>query len=163
MSDANAETHDTHRLLADAMLGKLARWLRFLGYDTVYMQGEDTAIAHRARADGRVLLTRDHQLANRKGLRTVLVEAQTLEEQLAQVVAEVGAVPPEVGPRCMHCNVPLASISKEAVRDRVPAYVVKTHDTFQHCPECGRIYWKGTHWQGIIDRTGGDPKTAPAS
>ncbi|MBN1249509.1 MAG: Mut7-C RNAse domain-containing protein [Anaerolineae bacterium] len=140
------------KLLADAMLGKLARWLRLLGYDTAYMQAEDAAIAHRARAEGRVLLTRDLELARRRGLRTVLVRAETLEAQLAEVIAELGAPPPEIGPRCIHCNAPLAPISEEEASQRVPAYVAQTHKVFQRCPDCGRVYWRGTHWQSIQDR-----------
>ena len=140
------------RLLADAMLGKLARWLRLLGYDTVYMQDEDAAIAHRARAEGRVLLTRDRELAERRGLTTVYVRSQILEAQLAQVVTAVGALPDEMGPRCMRCNVSLVDASKADAARQVPPYVVRTHERFQECPECGRMFWKGTHWQDIVER-----------
>jgi uncharacterized protein len=134
------------------MLGKLARWLRLMGFDTRYMQGEDAAIAHCARAEGRVLLTRDHTLAERKGLRTILLRAETLEAQLAEVIAVLGTPSPEVPARCMHCNVPLAAIPKKDAGERVPAYVLETHETFQECRKCGKIYWKGTHWQGIAER-----------
>lgn len=139
-------------LLADAMLGKLARWLRVIGFDTRYMQGEDAAIAHCARAERRVLLTRDHELAQRQGLQTILVRAEMLEAQLSEVIAVLGIPSPEVSARCMHCNVPLVTIPKKDARERVPAYVLRTHEAFQQCRKCGRIYWKGTHWQGIAKR-----------
>jgi hypothetical protein len=142
------------KLLADAMLGKLARWLRVAGYDTLYVQGEDAAIAHRARAEGRILLTRDRGLAKRRGLQTILVHEGTVEEQLAQVIDEVGEHPSEIKPRCMLCNEPLMSISPGEAMKRVPPYVAKTHDVFQACPACGRVYWKGTHWRSIAGRIG---------
>ena len=144
-------------LLADAMLGKLARWLRLLGYDVRYMQDDDAAIAHAARADGRILLTRDHQLAERRGLHTVLVQSGCLTDQLAQVVEAVGRLPAGTPRRCMACNAVLVAITVETARPGVPPYVAETVGSssdrpFHQCPECGKIYWKGTHWQGIEDR-----------
>lgn len=135
------------RFIADAMLGKLARWLRLLGYDTLYSQEEDAAIAQQARATGRILLTRDRGLAARRGLQVILVTSTTLEEQLAQINAAVGT--PPAAPRCMACNAPLERISPEVARPHVPAYVAQTQSDFQQCPKCGTILWPGTHWQGI--------------
>jgi uncharacterized protein with PIN domain len=138
----------TPRFLADAMLGKLARWLRVLGYDTAYVQGDDAYVAQRARAEDRVLLTRDHELTRRKGLCTLLITSQKLEVQMAQVIDTFGL--PEKGtPRCMVCNAPLDIISVEEARAHVPIYVAETQTTFQRCAKCGKIYWQGTHWQGI--------------
>jgi uncharacterized protein with PIN domain len=144
-------------LLADAMLGKLARWLRLLGYDVRYMQDDDAVIAHTARAEGRILLTRDHRLSERRGLHTVFVQSDRLTDQLTQVVEAVGCLPSETPQRCMACNVALVAISVEVARSGVPAYVVETVGSssvrpFHQCPECGKIYWKGTHWQGIEDQ-----------
>ncbi len=137
------------RLLADAMLGKLARWLRVLGYDTRYLQGDDAWIAHEARADDRVLLTRDRELARRRGLKVILVQSQSLHKQLAQVVASVGAPPEGTTSRCMACNVSLRRLSVEEARPDVPRYVAQTQRYFCSCPKCGKIYWRGTHWEGI--------------
>ncbi len=144
-------------MLADAMLGKLARWLRLLGYDVRYMRDDDAVIAHVARAEGRILLTRDHQLSERRGLRTVLVRSGRLPDQLAQVVEAVGDLPAGTPKRCMACNVALVAIAIEAARSSVPPYVVETVGSssdhpFHQCPECGKIYWRGTHWQGIEDQ-----------
>jgi len=139
------------RLLADAMLGKLARWLRILGYDTQYLQGDDATIAHRARAEGRILLTRDHELARRRGLQVVLIASQSWPEQLREVVAAVG-VPDEERSRCMVCNGVLDPLPREAAKSQVPPYVAKTQSSFHRCAECGRIYWQGTHWDGIRRR-----------
>jgi len=132
--------------------GGCVSWV--LGYDVRYMQDDDAAIAHTARAEGRVLLTRDHQLSERRGLRTVLMQSDRLTDQLAQVVEAVGRLPAVTPQRCMACNAALVEISREAARSGVPAYVVETVGSsndhpFHQCPECGKIYWKGTHWQGI--------------
>jgi hypothetical protein len=150
MSDAT----DTPRLLADAMLGKLARWLRLLGYDTLYLQADDDYLAHRARTEQRVLLTRDRELARRRGLNVVKIQAQTLDEQLAQVVSTVGP-PVDATPRCMQCNVPLEPIPKTAAQDHVPAYVARTHEEFNRCPKCQKVTWRGSHWERIQARLEG--------
>lgn len=138
-------------LLADAMLGKLARWLRALGYDTLYLQAPDAEIAHRARTESRVLLTRDRQLARRRGLCTVLITSQDLMQQVSEVLAAVGS-PPIGSPRCMVCNGTLEHISCDEAAQQVPVYVAKTQEVFRRCVGCGRIYWQGTHWDGIRER-----------
>lgn len=140
------------RFIADAMLGKLARWLRLLGYDTLYLQDDDAAIAQRTRVEGRILLTRDHGLAARRGLRVILIASQELESQLTQVVREAGSLPPDIPPRCMTCNVPLQDISPEEARESVPPYVAQTQHEFRRCLCCGRITWPATHWRGIQER-----------
>ncbi len=80
------------KFLADAMLGSLARWLRILGFDTRYLQGDDAMIAYRARAEERILLTRDRELARRRGVVSILIASQSLPEQLAQVLTRGGHV-----------------------------------------------------------------------
>ncbi len=140
------------RMLADAMLGKLARWLRLLGFDVVYMQEEDAALAARARAEGRLLLTRDRGLAARRGLRVLLITSEDLEAQLYQVLETVGYPDAETPPRCMTCNVPLERISRDEAAPYVPPYVARTQTRFRRCPRCGRITWPATHWAGMCER-----------
>ncbi|HRU95451.1 MAG TPA: Mut7-C RNAse domain-containing protein, partial [Anaerolineae bacterium] len=106
--------------------------------------------AQRARSEGRILLTRDHGLAARRGLRVILVTTSALETQLAQVNAVVG-IPPRP-PRCMTCNVLLERIPSAAARSHVPPYVAQTQQDFRRCPHCGKIFWPGTHWEGISQR-----------
>ncbi len=143
----------TPAFLADATVGKLARWLRLLGYDVVYMEGTDKlAIAWRVRSEGRVLLTRDHSLANRQGLQIVLINARSFEDQIDKVLEEVGPPPPAADPRCMACNTPLVSLAREDARELVPPYIFRTQDKFSQCPECGKVYWSGTHWDEIKAR-----------
>jgi len=141
------------RLLADGMLGKLAKWLRLLGYDTAYDNAAtDPELARRARAEGRTLLTRDRELAARRGLRTLLIQSEVLEEQVREVHEALGPPPGRVLSRCAVCNTALAPVSPAEVTGRVPPYVLSTQTEFHRCPGCGRVYWPGTHLQMMRDR-----------
>jgi uncharacterized protein with PIN domain len=134
------------RLLADGMLGKLAKWLRLLGYDTAYDNAAaDPDLARRARVEGRVLLTRDRELAARRGLRTLLIQSEVLEEQVREVQDALGLPPDPALSRCAVCNTVLEPVSPEDVVERVPPYVLRTQREFRRCPSCGRVYWPGTH------------------
>lgn len=153
------EVTETPRLLLDAMLGRLARWLRLMGYDAAYLPGtDDLALVQLARAETRLILTRDQGLAARRGIRAILIASQNLEEQLAQVGAEVGPPPEPLVLRCGVCNTPLVSLTREAARGRVPPYVWRTRQEFAHCPGCQRVYWRGTHWEGIRRQLSGGSK-----
>ena len=135
------------RLLADAMLGKLAKWLRLLGYDTTYNPAwDDPTIVRLARAEGRVVLTRDRELAARRGVRALLVAGDQLEQQMAQIVNELHLPPGLAGSRCSVCNALLEPIAKSDVAGRVPPYVLRTQEVFRRCPRCDKIYWPGGHW-----------------
>ncbi|MDY7039462.1 MAG: Mut7-C RNAse domain-containing protein [Chloroflexota bacterium] len=135
------------RLLADGMLGRLAKWLRILGFDTVYDPTlDDNALLRLARAEGRVLLTGDRELARRPGAQSLLVESTELEAQLRQVIVALNLHPDAAFSRCPVCNVLLETPDKETVRDRVPPYVLRKHTEFRHCPRCDRVYWPGTHY-----------------
>ena len=138
------------RLLADGMLGRLAKWLRLLGYDVAYDNaGTDLELARRARAEGRVLLTRDRELAARRGLRTLLIRSQVLEEQVREVRNNLGPPPHPALSRCAVCNSVLEPISHDQAAQLVPPHVLRTQPEFRHCPGCGRVYWPGSHLQAI--------------
>ncbi len=138
------------------MLGTLAKWLRILGFDTLFDPAlDDYQLMRLARAEDRVLLTRDRELARRHGVRTLLVESEHLDEQIRQVLADLDLEPERSFTRCPVCNEPLQPIDRQAVKERVPAYVARTHQTFKICPACQRVYWRGTHWQemdAFLDR-----------
>lgn len=136
------------RFVADAMLGTLAKWLRILGFDTLFDANlNDHQLVRLARAENRVLLTRDHELARRRGLHTLLVTAEHLDDQVRQVLADLSLATDCAFSRCPVCNQLLEAIDRETAQARVPAYVVHTHDSFSRCPACQRVYWRGTHWQ----------------
>jgi hypothetical protein len=135
------------KLLVNGMLGSLAKWLRILGYDTAYFsQIGDNELARIARAEERILLTRDRELAKREGLNCLLIESDELEEQVRQAIEGLGLTLDRPFSRCPICNTPLKEIGKEEVKDRVPVYIFQTHKHFRFCPKCEKPYWRGTHW-----------------
>jgi uncharacterized protein len=136
------------RFAADAMLGKLTKWLRVMGIDVVYDPDiGDEQLIQCVEREGRVLLTRDRRLIRRREPgRRLLIESDYYHEQVRQVVqacALAGRV--EVFTRCIRCNTPLRTIAKQVVVGRVPPYVYATQTAFKHCTTCGRLYWGGTH------------------
>jgi uncharacterized protein with PIN domain len=138
------------KLLADSMLGRLAKWLRILGYDTAYLpDGDALAVMRQARAEDRIILTRDRELARRQGFRTLLITGKTLEEKLLQVWADVGPPSDVSASRCPVCNHPLFAAEPEIIAARLPLYVQKTHKRFAFCNACDRLFWQGTHWDRI--------------
>ena len=142
------------RFLTDVMLGSLAKWLRILGYDVAYdNQIDDEQIIRRCRAEGRVALTRDTGLIHRlRTLRYLFIQGDELVNQICEVLDYLGE---EVDStrlltRCVECNTLLETISREAVRERVPPYVYQTQSRFKYCLSCRRIYWGGTHREQIL-------------
>ena len=105
-----------------------------------------------AAAESRVLLTRDRDLTKRRAIQTgvvraVLIRDDDVTNQLRQVFVELGLVLEEALTRCIECNSELQSRMPAVVAERVPPYVRRTQSRYSECPECGRIYWAGTHWQ----------------
>ncbi|MFQ6059421.1 MAG: Mut7-C RNAse domain-containing protein [Anaerolineae bacterium] len=144
---------DEVKFLADEMLGRLAKWLRILGYDTAYLSpASDHALVRLARAEGRVLLTRDTGLARRRGLQILLIESEQVEEQVRQVLDDLSLTASGSFSRCPVCNTPLEELDRAAVADRVPPYVLRTQERFSRCPHCDRTYWRGTHWARMRER-----------
>jgi uncharacterized protein with PIN domain len=140
------------RFLADTMLGRLARWLRILGFDCAF-EGEisDAELVHRAVDEGRIVLSRDRALPQEWRVSDIhLVESEDLREQLREVIARHGLAPAiRLFSRCNACNRPLREVSPAAVAARVPPRVAATRTSFRECPECGRVYWQATHTERI--------------
>ena len=147
MSSGRIQNDSEITFIADTMLGRLAKWLRILGYDTSYPgQESDQRLARIATEEGRVLLTRDTGLASRKGFRKLLVHSNRLCEQLVQVVEAFDLnVNDHTLSRCLICNRLLREVEKDEIRDKVPVYVFRTQTQFHQCPQCNKIYWSGTH------------------
>ena len=143
------------RLIADCMLGKLAKWLRMLGYDTKYIPDvDDDELTRVAVKEDRILLTRDLKLSERRMLRTrcVFVDWGSTREQVKQVVQALGLTIDRdaLFTRCAVCNHELTRLDKDEVRGRVPPYVYSTQQDYGYCPQCDKIYWKGTHVQHVV-------------
>jgi uncharacterized protein with PIN domain len=145
----------TPRFVVDTMLGRLARWLRVIGYDTAYPGAvEDERLLALARDEDRVLVTRDVRLARAAGRQGCLVRAASLDGQLVEIIGALGLAPSQAAwfSRCMACNARLVDEAPEAVRGRVPPRVFAGHDRFMGCPGCGRVYWWGSHADRMQER-----------
>ncbi len=146
----------TIRFLADSMVGKLARWLRLLGHDVRYERRlEDGLLVAAAAQEGRVVLTRDRRLVERRACRRyVLLQSDDPEEQLMELIRAVDLPLDEDRwmSRCLECNGLLEEVDRAEVRGEVPPYVHAHHERFARCAECRQIYWRGTHVRGMLAR-----------
>ncbi|MGH7896576.1 MAG: Mut7-C RNAse domain-containing protein [Candidatus Binatia bacterium] len=141
-------SHVQPRFVADKMLGRLARWLRILGYDVLYgtnFSGRGLLAA--ARSEGRIVLTRDRRLARRPGMPPcLLVEDDHFRDQLRQVVSEFAIDPrATLFRRCVECNAELDDIGSAEAAGRVPEFVLATQTRYRRCPRCRHLYWEATH------------------
>lgn len=138
------------KFLADHMLGSLARWLRFLGLDTAYPDvTPDKELVALANSEKRVLLTRDKDLAEVMGIKTLYIQSINLDEQLTQVVTTFNLKGTFAFSRCGICNSILVKVEKESVEGKVPEKVYAWQDEYWECTTCGKYYWQGTHFKGI--------------
>jgi len=131
-------------------LGRLARWLRILGFDTILFDARSKReLVLCSLREDRVVITRDSGMSRFTGVRMLRIESDHLEEQLAQVIRTLDIHPreEEMFSICVICNKPLAYIAKSAVKENVPPHVFQTNEVFKVCGACKRIYWKGTHWR----------------
>jgi len=142
------------KFIVDSNAGKLARWLRMMGYDALFFNNiDDAELIHIALKEGRVVLTKDTQLMRRRvvtdgQLKIVLIQNDDPKEQLRQVVKELKLdCRLKQFTRCLECNQSLVPRSKEEVKELVPPYVFRTQTQYMQCPTCLRVYWRGTHWQ----------------
>jgi len=153
------------RFAADAMLGRLARWLRLMGFDCTYdPEISDQALVHRGVLEGRIILTRDRRLPEEWWVRDIhIVEAEDLDDQLAEVTRRfelASTIRPLT--RCSECNGVLERATREDVSGRVPERIEKTRANFMQCPGCGRTYWEGSHTariRNVVERLAEAPES----
>ena len=142
---------DRPRFVVDSMLGSLARWLRMLGYDTAYAKDlDDEEIIRLAKDEGRTIVTRDRELASKPG--AILMTEEELELQLRVIHEKVSLTMDESSIRCSSCNGTLVNLPKEEASELVPKGALESNDLFWRCESCGKAYWRGTHWIGIMER-----------
>ena len=147
------------KFIVDINVGKLAKWLRMMGYDTLlFDDDDDSRMIVIALREGRVVITKDTQIMKRGviasgKLKAVLINTDSSELQMQQVIEGVDLDchfrPFSI---CLECNQLLLERSKQEVEDRVPHYVLQTQSEYVECPACHRIYWKGTHWQAMVKK-----------
>ena len=144
------------RFIVDNNVGKLAKWLRTMGYDAFFFKDiDDDKMVRIALSQDRVLLTKDRQVLKRRvvtsgKLKAVLIKDDDSKMQLASVIRQLNLncnfKPFSL---CLECNEKLIRRAKDQVRDRVPTYVFQTQEEYTECPACHRIYWRGTHWESM--------------
>lgn len=140
------------RFIVSKELGKLAKWLRIVGYDSVYYDhGDEAGFIIQALRESRVILARSPEIIKHKGVKVVVVEHDLVEDQLDQVVRELGLEIKEeqLFTRCVECSTPLEKATREEAEKKVPEYVFRTNESFKKCGKCGKIFWKGTHWDMV--------------
>jgi len=136
------------RFAAENTLGKLVRWLRLLGFDTLYLARPDPEGLLRMCGNGRLVLTRTRRVAARLPAgRALLIKPDAPRQQVRQVVRQLGLSRARVRlfSRCLQCNTLVVPIERGSVLGRVPDYVWHSQAAFATCPDCGRIYWPGSH------------------
>jgi hypothetical protein len=137
------------KFIADRTLGKLAKELRMLGYDTVYFRKDDThQLFHLAREEGRTLLTRNTKLfPKRPEDRVITITEDKPSLQIKELIQKghISLENDNLFSRCLLCNVILDDITRGEAEGKVPDFIYHQQKEFYRCPQCGRIYWPGTH------------------
>jgi len=142
------------KFIVDSNVGKLAKWLRIMGYDALFFNNiDDDELIDIALGDERIVLTKDSQIGKRRvvtsgQLKIVLINDDDPGKQLRHVVKvlKLDCFLKQFT-RCLECNEILLTRSKEEVKELVPPYVFRTQTQYMQCPSCLRVYWRGTHWQ----------------
>jgi hypothetical protein len=145
------------KFLTDKMLGRLTKWLRILGYDTIYhVCNDDLSLIITAREENRILLTRDTNLIKRRNICDFLfIKNDQWEDQLLEVIRGLQLnidFNSKLFSRCSICNTPTIRIDKKDAKNYVPPYVFLTQNNFVYCPSCQKYYWRGTHWQRMTEK-----------
>jgi len=143
------------KFLVDIMLGKLARWLRILGYNAIYANIKEIHILFYYLENGYIFLTRRGQWKNcrhLKGKAVYFVQSDKWPEQLKEIVNKYNLKPYYLFSRCIVCNTPLVKKEKNELLLTIPEYVAHSFSQFKFCPKCKRIYWPGTHQKRMREK-----------
>ncbi|HPQ64744.1 MAG TPA: Mut7-C RNAse domain-containing protein, partial [Bacteroidales bacterium] len=137
------------RFILDVHLGRLAKYLRLCGFDTLFSTlYEDREIIETSMMEERIILTRDKLLLKDKRVkRGYLIRSQYYREQLKEVFERFNLKEHvRLFTRCITCNTLLETVSKEEISDRLLADTSRYYMEFKRCPTCDRIYWAGSHY-----------------
>jgi len=143
------------RFIADVMLGKLAKWMRALGWDVRYENDiQDSRLLREAEKEGRVVLTRDSRMVEEWRMANyLLLSSDDPVLQLKEVLSHFERpVEDKFLGRCLVCNVTLERRLHSDVRGLVPEYIYRVHDRFSRCPKCGRVFWRGSHYRRMKEK-----------
>jgi len=140
---------DTLKFLVDHMLGKLVKYLRMLGVDTVYFTQTDVSmLIEKAYQEKRIILSRNTKLKHIDGLTNfVFINDDQPDKQLSEVLKyfKIRVSHDQLFTRCLTCNQKLIVDNHEDVKGKVPSYILGIHKEFSLCTQCKKVYWKGTH------------------
>ncbi len=137
------------KFFADCHLGKVAKYLRIFGFDTLYFQTiEDDEIINIANKENRIVLTSDKELYLRIKKKALYIYHGKFEEQLRAIFKHFDLYK-EIKPFsiCIECNGKLEKVPKNEVIDNIELKTQIFHDNFERCTKCGKIYWKGDHFK----------------
>jgi len=144
------------KFLADPSLGRLSRWLRMLGFDTVYFTSplDEQQFFEKARDENRLILTRSGKIISRlKEGKYYFISHNHINEQLEDLIGkELILQSKHLFTRCMECNEILKGIDREEVHGKVPDYIRETQESFRQCPHCKKIFWEGTHCKRMKEK-----------
>jgi len=144
------------KFICDDHCGRLARWLRFVGYDCLHDQHElDSHLLRKAADENRVILTRDGRLvAKILARRAILLESYDPLAQLLQVLQSFSLIVERdrMFTRCTVCNQVTEAVDASAVWTSLPPHIQRTKSEFRLCLSCGRIYWSGTHVERMLEK-----------
>ena len=143
------------KFIADGMCGGLARWLRLIGYDTLYFNTpRKIEIIRTAEKEKRIVLTKDKKLVESYPEIVFYIEGENTEKQFEEVVKKFNLEIKEENlfKICSICNTTLENIGKEKVKNLVPEYVFNTKEEFAICRKCNKIYWEGDHCRYIREK-----------
>ena len=141
------------RFIADMHMGKLAKWLRMLGFDTYYRRElHDPEIAERSYNEQRIVVTRDLGLLKRNQVQLgYWVRSQDPGQQLLEVVKRYNLdVHMRPFTRCMNCNGTIQPVNREDVHEELPEAVATDYTEFYQCDACNQVYWKGSHYDRMV-------------
>ena len=156
------------KYLCDQMFGTLAKWLRIYGFDTYFPKGDkkDSELLDICKNENRTLITRDKNLiirAKREKIKTIEISSINIDDQIRSAIYAVKINSDGVLSRCILCNSLVDEIKKEEVKGKIPKNSFDSNEKYWYCKKCDKIYWKGSHFENMIEKINEIKKSIEAS